>query len=381
MADGATTDKVVESTADESKANNESVLLVGDSSNKEPIKPWHLTTSAHMHQWLSRVGASIAFTTYEAGKLVLLAPGREGKLVVSDRDFGQAMALNLTNDGFLLSSAAQVWRFQNGLERGAIYEGWDHVFLPRKSHVTGAVDVHDVAIDNKGRLLAVITGYNCVAELEDSGNFSPIWKPPFIDKIVGEDRCHLNGFCLEKGELAYVTVIAPTNKQGEWREHRADGGQVIDVRTNEIVTKGLAMPHSPRLHDGRLWITEAGTGWMGWIDRSSGEFKRMVWCPGFVRGLRLANNVALVGVSKPRNKVFTGLPLDDELKKRACEPECAVYVINTATKEVVHKLQITGSVEELYDVAFLPGVRQPLLVGLQGKEIARLVRVGKNMTG
>jgi hypothetical protein len=33
-------------------------------------------------------------------------------------------------------------------------------------------------------------------------------------------------------------------------------------------------------------------------------------------------------------------------------------------------------VEEIYDVALLPRVRQPLLVGLQGKEVGQLVRIG-----
>ena len=355
---------------------DERVLLVGDSPKGEAVKPWHLTTSEFLHAWLDRVSASIAFTTYEAGKLVLVGPGLEGKLAVTERDFGQAMALNLTPDGFLLSSAFQVWRFQNGLDQGRVYQGFDHVFLPRSAHITGAVDTHDLEIDKDGRLLAVVTGYNCVAVLDEKGNFNPIWKPPFVTQIVGEDRCHLNGFCLEDGELAYVTVIAETDKDGAWREHRADGGVVMDVRTNEVVARGLSMPHSPRIHDGKLWIAEAGTGWLGWIDRKDGSFNRVTWCPGFVRGLRLINNVALLGCSKPRNKVFKGLPLDEELKRRGCEPECAVYAINTETGKVVHSLSITGSVEEIYDVALLPKVRQPLLVGLQGQEIAQLVRVG-----
>ena len=150
----------------------------------------------------------------------------------------------------------------------------------------------------------------------------------------------------------------------------------MDVRTNEVVARGLSMPHSPRIHDGKLWIAEAGTGWLGWIDRKDGSFNRVTWCPGFVRGLRLINNVALLGCFKPRNKVFKGLPLDEELKRRGCEPECAVYAINIETGKVVHSLSIAGSVEEIYDVALLPKVRQPLLVGLQGREIAQLVRVG-----
>ncbi|MEX1154693.1 TIGR03032 family protein, partial [Parvibaculum sp.] len=248
-------------------------------------------------------------------------------------------------------------------------------------HVTGGVDIHDLAIDRKGRLLAVVTGYNCVASLDMRGSFNPLWRPPFIDRIVGEDRCHLNGFCLDAGVPAYATVIAATNTLGGWRPHRADGGQVIDMRTGKAVAQGLAMPHSPRLYRGKLWLLEAGTGWFGWIDVATGAFNRVTWCPGFVRGLRFIGDYAIVGLSKPRNKVFEGLPLEDELKTRGREPVCGIYAINLASGEIEHTISITGSVEELYDVAFLPGARAPLLVGLQGEEARKFVFLGPDSSG
>ncbi len=47
--------------------------------------------------------------------------------------------------------------------------------------------------------------YNCLATPSERHSFTPIWKPPFISKIVKEDRCHLNGLAMEDG-----TVIAGT---------------------------------------------------------------------------------------------------------------------------------------------------------------------------
>ncbi len=250
--------------------------------------------------------------------------------------------------------------------------------MPRRCDVTGGVDVHDIHIDRDGRLLVAVTLYNCLAELDGRGSFSPVWRPSFVDAIVNEDRCHFNGFCLEDGEVAYATMISESNVAGGWRETRADGGMVIDMRDDSVLVGGLAMPHTPRLHRGELYVLEAGSGWLGRVDRASGRFERIVWCPGFLHGLNFVGDYAVVGLSKPRNQVFSDLPLDGELEQRGVEPECAVYVIRLSDSAICHKLTITGSVEEIYDIAILPGTRQPFLVGLEGEEIDKFVAIGPN---
>lgn len=192
--------------------------------------------------------------------------------------------------------------------------------MPRSGHVTGGVGIHDIQIDRGGRLLVAVTLYNCLAELDGRGSFSPVWRPAFIDAMVNQDRCHLNGFRLEDGEPAYATVVGPSNDADGWRAMRANGGQVIDVRTDRVVVDGLSMPHTPRLYKGCLYVLDAGSGWFGRVDREAGRFERLVWCPGFPRGLSLHDDFAVIGLSKPRNKVFAGLPLDGELRRRGADP-------------------------------------------------------------
>ena len=34
----------------------------------------------------------------------------------------------------------------------------------------------------------------------------------------------------------------------------------MDVLTNEMISTGLSMPHSPRWYDGKLWVLESGAG-------------------------------------------------------------------------------------------------------------------------
>lgn len=351
-------------------------ILAGDGVGVQDDNPFHITYSGQLSAWMTLYGVSLAFTTYTAGKVVLIGPGLAGNIAVSERNFGHAMAMRATETGLYLSTKHQVWRFENGLEPGCQLDGWDRIYMPRRCDVTGAVDVHDIHIDRDGRLLVAVTLYNCLAELDGKGSFSPVWRPSFISEITNEDRCHFNGFCLEDGEAAYATVIGASNTEAGWREMRADGGLVIDIRTDKVVAEGLAMPHTPRMHRGELYILEAGSGWFGRIDRTAGQFERLCWFPGFLRGLSFHGDYAVIGLSKPRNKIFAGLPLDEELSNRGREPECAVYVVRLSDGAVCHTLTITGSVEELYDTAVLTGTRQPMLVGLEGEEIGKYIAVG-----
>jgi uncharacterized protein (TIGR03032 family) len=354
--------------------------IVGDDVSNEPQNPFHLHFSDKLIPWLTSINGALAISTYTAGKVVMVGPNN-GRLAVTERNFDRAMAMLPLEEGLLLSTQFQIWRFENGLEQGKMYDGWDKIFLPRHCHVTGKVDTHDLNYDRNGNLIAAITKYNCLAYIEEHGCFSPMWKPSFIEseELVGEDRCHLNGFCMEHGEPAYATVIGASNIVQGWREHRADGGMLIDVRTNKVVVSGLSMPHSPRFYRGRLWLLEAGRGYLGSVDIENGEFKPLAWCPGFVRGLRFFGDYAIVGISKPRHTTFKGLPLDDELPKRNAVPECGVYFIRLSDGEIVHKLTITGSVDEIYDVALLPNTQAPMLVGIQGNDVHKFIKFGRNL--
>jgi uncharacterized protein (TIGR03032 family) len=151
---------------------------------------------------------------------------------------------------------------------------------------------------------------------------------------------------------------------------------VVDVASNEIVARGLSMPHSPRWHRGKLWVLNSGTGEFGHIELESGRFVPVTFCAGYLRGLYFFDDYALVGLSKPRdNKTFAGLPLDERLQERGAQARCGVQVIDLRTGDAVHWLRIEGVVEELYDVIPLPGVRTPMALGFKTDEIRRVLSV------
>ena len=216
----------------------------------------------------------------------------------------------------------------------------------------------------------------CLAALSEAHSFKPLWQPAFISKLAAEDRCHLNGLAMRDGQPAYVTAVGCSDVADGWREHRADGGVVIDVNTNEIVCSGLSMPHSPRWHNGRLWLLNSGTGDFGYVNPQTGQFEPVCFCPGYMRGLSFHGDFALIGISKPRhNKTFSGLALDVNLKSRHAEARCGVQVVDLRTGDVVHWLRMEGVVEELYDVVVLPGVRRPMALGFKTDEIRRILSI------
>ena len=191
-------------------------------------------------------------------------------------------------------------RFENALEPGQIANGFDRLYVPKVGYVTGDLDIHDVAVEADGRAVFVNTLFGCLATISDRHSFVPLWKPPFLSKLAAEDRCHLNGLAMEAGRAAYVTSVSQSDVADGWRDRRRDGGCVIDVRTNQIIVSGLSMPHSPRVYRNQLWLLDSGTGHFGRVDRDTGKFEPLTFCPGYLRGLSFIGDYAVVGLSQCR---------------------------------------------------------------------------------
>ncbi len=339
--------------------------------------PWlEITASPGLPAWLARQGISLACTTYQAGKLILIGTAADGQLKVFERSFNRSMGLWADGHTLWLASLYQLWRFENVLRPGEQHEGHDALYVPRVGYTTGDLDTHDIAVEATGRVVFVNTRFGCVATLNERDSFTPLWRPPFLSKLVAEDRCHLNGLALEGGRVRYATAVSTSDVADGWRDRRHDGGVVLDVRADRVIASGLSMPHSPRFYRDRLWLLNSGTGFVGRID-GGGAFVPLTFCPGYLRGLTFAGDYAVAGLSRPRrDKTFGGLALDAALADRDAEPRCGLQVIDLGSGDVVHWLRIEGVVTELYDVAVLPGMVRPMALGLKTDEIQRLIKVG-----
>jgi len=338
---------------------------------------FELTTSRQFTSWLASTGASLVITTYQSGKVILIGWNEAaGRLSVFERTLERPMGMAFDGRRLAVATLIQITTFVDAAEGQKNADGYDAVFVPQIAHFTADLDVHDLAYGANGKLVFINTLFSCLAGASETHSFRPLWKPKFISRLAAEDRCHLNGLALQDGAPAYVTAVAKTDVADGWRDHRAGGGIVIDVAANEIVCEGLSMPHSPRLHKGKLWVLNSGTGETGIVDPKTGKFEAVAFCPGYMRGLAFIGDFALTGLSEPReNKTFAGLPLQERLAKENVEPRCAIYVIDTRTGDVAHWLRIQGIVTELYDVVGLPRIKRPMMIGFRQQDIRRTVSI------
>lgn len=335
--------------------------------------------SAGLPGFLGSHRIALAISSYQSGRLYLLGQNVDGGLMVHERFFRKAMGIAVTHpDTILLATLYQILKFRNVLTPGQNINGiFDACYVPRQTFITGELDIHDLGLLSDGRIVFVNTLYNCLATTSERHSFTPLWLPPFISKIVKEDRCHLNGLAMHEGVARFVTAVSRSDTIDGWRDRRAHGGVVVDVQSGDVVVDGLSMPHSPRMHRGRLWLLNSGTGELGWVEPASAargaQFHAVAFCPGFVRGLGFFGDYAFVGLSKPRYDRFEGLALDRKLAEADSEPWCGVQVIDLRDGTCVHWFRIDGSVTELFDLAVVPGNLRPMALGFANSEIVELI--------
>jgi uncharacterized protein (TIGR03032 family) len=351
---------------------------VTDAPAAEPKEQFAISHSRHFLEWLVRMQASIAFTTYQASKLFFLGVKPEGRLAVFERTYDRSMGLGVHASGqsMALATRFQIYRFDNVLPPGEKQGALDALYAPHAMWVTGDLDAHDIVLPDDGRPIFVNTLFSCLATVSDGHSFKPLWKPDFITRLAAEDRCHLNGLAAENGKPRYVTLVSASNVSDGWRDRRSDGGMVIDIESNERIVEGLSMPHSPRLHNGKLWVLNSGAGEFGYVDIAARKFVPIAFCPGYARGLALVGNFAIIGLSLPReSRTFQGLPLDASLKREGAEARCGLIVIDLTNGDTVHWVRIEGIVTELYDVAAITGVHNPGAIGFKTDEIHRVISI------
>ncbi len=340
---------------------------------------------------LSKLNISLALTSYQSGLLYLIGRNSDNGINVHQTALPKPMGLcvhqpdaQIATDehptpsvGLTLTGGYQIMRFENVLQPNQrINNVFDTCYVPRTVHVTGQLDAHDVGLDDTGQPIFVNTSFNCLARPSPLHSFEEVWRPPFVSDLVNEDRCHLNGLAMEGGKPKYVTAVSRSNTIDGWRDRCMGGGIVMDVQSNEVVCEALSMPHSPRLHNGKLWVLNSGAGELGVVNFDTdgkGTFEPIAFCPGFLRGLSLLGNFAFVGLSKPRYKRFEGLALDQKLKDFDTEPWCGIQVIDLRNGTCVDWFRIDGHIGEVYDLEVLPNCVTPMAVPPQSKEAAQLI--------
>ena len=343
-----------------------------------PAVPFHYTQTDGFPTLLRQLGVSLLVSTYQANKLLVARAAGAG-LSLLVRTFDRPMGLAVDGPRLALGTRKEIWFLRNAPDIAPRIEPvglHDACFLPRSSHVTGDIGIHEIAwaapqpLSPEGRgekeLWIVSTRFSCLATLSPDYSFVPRWRPPFITALAAEDRCHLNGLAVVENEPRFVSALGTTDQRDGWRANKPNGGCLMDVRSGEIISRGLSMPHSPRWHDGRLWILESGTGQLVMVEAASGRRQTIAELPGFARGLAFSGPYAFVGLSKIRKtSAMDGVPLAEHREHL----KCGVAVVDLRSGQLSDFLEFQTAVEEIFDVQLLAGLRFPEVMGFQQETI------------
>lgn len=326
----------------------------------KPMRASDVTTSGTLQRWLAEHRIGLAMTTGSAMRLLTLGTEDDGRIALCESVFDVPRALWSDGTTMLLASTSRIHRLTYGSAPGRLPNDRESFFCQRTAHTTGELDVNDIARDGDGRVVFVNTQFNCLATLDDKHSFRPVWRPPFLSKLVPEDRCHLSGLALRSGVVAYVTAYAATDVAFGYRSKLLDGGCVMDVETGKVVVDGLCMPHSPRFYQNKLWLHNAGTGHFGFVDFDRRVFEPIAFCPGMLEGLAFFGHHAIMGISRARtSEPWAGLPLAHHLVEKGAVARCGVQVIDLRSGEVFAWIRLEGEFYEVRGVAVLAGIKKP----------------------
>jgi uncharacterized protein (TIGR03032 family) len=299
-------------------------------------------------------GSSLIVSTYHSGRLLMV--GTDGSSVrMKQAAMPKPMGVAVGPQRITVGTRTEVITFAEHPGARPVMDPMnelDGCFLPLSRRITGDIKLHDL-VAGQGGLWGVSTAYSCVVTFDGTHSFVPRLRPPFVGAFSALDVCHLNGLCLVQGRPKFVTALGESDEPSGWRDGKGQGGIVIDLDSNETITRGLCMPHSPRWYRGRLWLLESGAGRLVTVDPASGHRETVAEVPGFARGLAFMGDHALIGLSQARETIFRGLPILERPNLQT-----GVWVVDLRTGVTTGHIQFDHSIRELYDVQVLPGYRQ-----------------------
>ena len=321
------------------------------------------TASKSFSNLLESSNSSVVISTYNSGQVIFVRAS-EGGLNAEFKGFSAPMGVAVNANKLAVGTQNSVLTYSNQPPLSQFVEPpgkSDKVFAPRTTVFTGQIDIHEMEF-GEGKdaddLWFLNTSFSCLCKLDMNYSFHPVWKPSWITDLAPEDRCHLNGMAMVDSIPRYVSALSQTNTKMGWREKKGVAGVIIDTVSNKVIAQGLAMPHSPRWYDGKLWILESGKGSLATVSVETGEVTTIATLPGFTRGLNFIGPYALVGLSQVRESVFKNLPITSQKEER----NCGVWIVDIRNGEIVGELKFSGMVKEIFDVKVLHNTKWPTIL-------------------
>ncbi len=321
--------------------------------------PFYCTYTPNIPELLLELNCSLAITTYQAGKLIIISPLNKHQLIQLPRDFKKAMGLCIEGRKMAVATKDEVVVLADAKGLSGSFplhppNTYDSLYIPRAVYFTGEVDIHDMHWSEEG-LKAIITRFSCIGLIDDSYSIRPVWKPKFIKSLEPTDNCHLNGMATYQGKEKYVSAFGMTDAPKGWRKGAINSGIIMDIESQEVIIQGLSMPHSPRIYDNHLYVLLSGTGELIEVDVKSGKYETIIQLEGFVRGMCKWGDYLFIGLSRIRESstTFRDLPI------RHRNINCGIEVVHLPTGLSVGNIRYKNDVQELYDIQILHDSLRP----------------------
>lgn len=300
-------------------------------------------------EWLAATAGSLAVTTYNSGKLVLISAVR-GAIAVHVAKFIRPMGIAYAGERLAVATRDRILIWQLATDASAD----EPRFVAEACHCTGRIDAHELAFDFRGLVFAN-TRFNCLARPSDRAHFRRTWTPWFMKEHLRTPRdcCHLNGLGVRDGRVNVVTAFCTSSEPDSWRGRRMTEGVVLDVASDRVIASGLCMPHSPRWNGSRWWFCNSGEGTLCELVRSDGAHHAVAALPGFTRGLIFVGGRAVVGLSRIRRRHILDAP---PVRARFPRLRSGLWLVDVAACRIPGALEFVRGGREVFDVAFLPGV-------------------------
>jgi uncharacterized protein (TIGR03032 family) len=330
--------------------------------SEQPVEPFFFY-SGNFPEILYKEKITVAFSTYQAGKLIFIS-SLDGKFIAKyAKNFKRPMGIALNEEGskLALASTNKIDIFGHDIAIARSYPEkpnyYDRLFVPQSRYYTGIVDTHEIAFGNQG-LWMVNTKFSTLCLMSEGNHFETKWIPPHITELFPNDQCHLNGLAMKDGEPKYVTMFSQANTIEGWKNLPKHHGLIMDVETNEILTEGLCMPHSPIILGRKIYFLQSGLGSINVLDIDTGKIDEVATLRTFLRGFDIYGDYLFVGASELREKSssFGQLPISDE------KTFCGLYVFNRHTGEQVAGISYTDRIKEIFAVRVLSDVQRPALL-------------------
>lgn len=320
----------------------------------------------------NKINSTLLISTYQAGRLIALGSTNGEKLTQIPFSFKKPMGIAIQDSKLAIATLDEIHFLSS---KGDLHErkkmnskGFDRFYVHRATYNTNRLDVHDIEF-GKGSLWGINTAFSCLCKFDVNYSFVPKWKPNFISELIPEDRCHLNGLAMSDDIPKYVTALSQTNVKEGWREDIMGSGVLIEVPSGDIILENLAMPHSPRVIDGDLYVLESGAGKLLKVNPETKIAEVIYDFNRFIRGLAYKDGIMFIGASKIRetSKTFNGLAVKENSK------HAGVIVFDLKTRTILGTIDYLATVDEIFDVQLLEGCNMPAIISSDDDRIKEVI--------